>query len=220
MTLDDFKLMILNDPIVFAIDGMDADIKAKQVDRYLDLVISEASLDYPYDFAMDTADKTTVADQEEYECKGNTNDCRQVYNVRYSTDGVDWELLTKKRPEDMDSYITDYGSPSDVSYWVPTDRSSKFPTIRIVDAPENADETLRYRYWRNNITFDQWPADFLFVLYDGVLSKFNRNLRGDYERSRIRMVSGYEITGGESNPAPPDPLWASRSRSREGHIGY
>lgn len=219
MNVEDFIQMVINDPVVFALK-MEPDIKEKQARLYLDIVLKQAALDYPYDFAMDTADLTTVVDTAEYTCKGNNSDCRQVYNVRYSVDGEYYYLLTKREKEDLDRYQSENGMVSDVLYWSPGTPDDKFPVIVVTDAPDTAGYTLRYRYWRNNLEFGEWPQDFLFVLRDGIVANFNKDFIGQYERSRQEMVEKYEITGGEDNPAPLDPVLRAMNRRRESHIGY
>jgi len=188
---------------------------------YAGLIGNEVAARHDWDFVLSQADKTTVADQAEYTLKGNANDCRDVVNIRYQADGVtSFSLLERKRPVDMDAFLSNR-DVTGVGWWYVSGRdSSGFPKVTIIDPPAAAGETLRYRYRKNNIGVAEFPDEFWGVLLSCLIGKFVPSQVGLYEKLLRIMIDRYAVSGGEANPARLDPKVVQLNNKIGGLYGY
>lgn len=169
----------------------------------IDLVVDEIAMRHHWDFAVDVCDIATVASQQDYVLKGNNNNCRTVFNVRYglssaADDGL--TVLRKRGNADADEWLN-HRTVSGVLFWTPNGEVGGYPRIRIVEAPTTATYIFRYRYWKDNVVYEGLPVGFHSAILAGVRSKFNPVLTGVYDKQIKQLIARYSPSGGEADPA-------------------
>ena len=194
--------------------------KRKAIQQLVPVALDEVVVSYDWDFATDVADESTVADQAEYTLKGNDTDCRDIINLRYGTTSDGFVLLDKMRPVDVDAFVSGR-TVSGVGAWAPFGRASGgFPKVKILTAPSGSTNVLRYRYRRNDVTINEFPENFKFVLIAAVVKRLIPAFDAVYQRDLETMIDHYSMSGGEDLPASLDPVLIARNNERAGMYGY
>lgn len=217
MTEEQLVKIVLTVP---AIRNMTDALESKKdsIKAILPIVLDEVVMSYGWDFACDEADYSggTVADQATYVLTGNSNDCRAVVNIKY---GSDLDLLDKMSQIDVDEWLTDR-TQSAVAIWVPDGITRGFPQIKLVGAPSDAGDTIRYRYWKNNITVASFPNEWAGVLVAGIVKEMVPEYTPIYRMKLNDMMDNYNPAGGEDNPAKLDPIMVLRNNKRSRLFGW
>ena len=218
MTVQEIQDRLLGLPELLALD-LDASAITKSIDTYAPEVVREVATRYDWSFVLETHDHTdgTVASQADYTLLGKHDNARDIINIRYGDNLV---LLDERTPERQDEWQTQRAALSDVWIWIPNGREGKSPKITLYGTPSTAGKTLRYRYRRDNVTLQEWPQDFEFVIVSGVASKLFPNRRSIFEADIQIMVDRYESSGGEDDPAIQDPRIISANNRRALKYGY
>ncbi|MEW6110626.1 MAG: hypothetical protein AB1664_00725 [Thermodesulfobacteriota bacterium] len=226
MTEDVLVQNILHHPVMFDKRYKDKpDIGEPQVRGLIASAIDRVVMAYEWDFALSSKDEAIVSGQSDYILRGNANDCRHVFNVRYGSGTADegYVLLDKRTKTSIDAYLdnrTVYG----VFAWTVIGRSGKFPQIRIIDTPTDTSKVLRYRYWVNNLNYQALPdgCNFDLLVMDAVLEELIPELKelGRFERRLREVKLAYEPPGGEDDPMVLDPYTRLRNNQRNMRHGY
>lgn len=222
LTRDSLTNMLLALPALKDMPGEPAD-KRRLIDGFINMAVDEIVMAHDWDFAMGVEDETTVADQALYTLKGDSvhEDCRQIFSIRYGSGTNDdgYNLLEKIEPGDLDRKLH-ATSVSGVTYWMPEGRVNDFPQIKLVEPEDDADHTMRYRYWRRGITFEMLPEGFDWLVFDGV--KFYLSLiPWDLWTERKRqMINSYKRPGNEDRVVMNDINTVQRNRHRAEKYGY
>lgn len=202
--------------------GDDGD-KQVLLDNFLDMAVDDVVMCHDWDFVMGVEDETTVADQALYVLKGDAAmlDCRQIFSIRYGSGTTDdeFDLLERIEPGDLDRKLSGT-AVSGVTYWMPEGRVDDYPQVKLVEACDDADHTLRYRYWRKGITYEMLPEGFGGVVFDGL--KFQLGLLSDaqWDARKGQMIAQYRRPGNEDRVVMNDLDTVSRNRARAAKYGY
>jgi hypothetical protein len=226
ITVDQLVKMVLHHPVMFdkRYTGK-PDIGEPEVRSFLEAAVDRVVLAREWDFALSVDDEAIVANQSDYVLRGSTNDCRQVYNIRYGSGTADegYVLLDKRTKPSIDAYL-DSRLVSGVFAWVPMERSGKFPKIRIIDTPTDTAKQLRYRYWVNNLTYDALPdgCGFDLLVMDAVIEELVPEMRQlrIFEQRLRDVVAAYEPSAGEDDPMVLEPYVRARNNQRNTLHGY
>lgn len=200
-------------------------LDATVVETFLGPAVDRVILSHEWDFALSVADQAIVAGQSDYVLRGNSSDCRQVFNVRYGSGVPDegYALLDKRTTTSIDAYL-DGRTVSGVWGWVQVARTGKYPTIRIIDTPSDTTKQLRYRYWVNNLTYESLPdgCNFDFLVMDAVLEELVPELKmtGRFMERLAEVIRNYQPPAGEDDPAVIDPYTRFRNNERNKRYGY
>ena len=220
MTLPELVQLVYDLPEVRMMEAYgSATEKKNAIERHAKSIVGQVSTAYDWAFTIDVADKATVADQAEYELKGNAKDCRDIINVRLGSSST-WPVLDKKRAIDMDEFMTDR-TVTGTHWWYISGRSTNgYPMITLVDTPSTTTNTIRYRYRKNKIGIGSFPDTFSPVLVAGVISRFIPAHTGVYEHELDKMVDRYSAPGGEDDPAKLGYYEVRRNNARARKFGY
>lgn len=219
MTINDLVKIVEAMPDIRIIKMVAAN-KRKAIQQLVPVALDEVVVSYDWDFATDVADEDTVADQAEYTLRGNDTDCRDIINLRYGTTSDGFVLLDKKRPVDMDDFISNR-TLTGVGWWIPFGRASGgFPKVKVFNAPSGSTNVLRYRYRKNNVSVNQFPENFKFVLIGAIVKRLIPAFDVVYQGDLKTMIDHYSMAGGEDMPAPLDPVQVARNNERSRMYGY
>lgn len=221
MSLDFKKLvqLVSDIPAVRITFGKDVQEMRDAVRRQVTDIVGQVITAHDWAFTLGVADKTTVANQAEYELKGSNKDCRDIINVRYGS-GTSFRILDKLRPVDMDEMLTDR-VVSGIGWWYVKGISSNgYPIVTIVSTPAGATDTIRYRYRKKDLGIGAFPDEFSPVLVYGVTARFVPEYYSVYERELDKMIDRYSAPGGEDNPAKLAPRIVRRNNRRGQLYGY
>lgn len=180
--------------------------------KLLPLAISELAQYRDWDFACEVHDHSggSVAEIAEYTLIGENDDCQNVVNIRY---GDDLKLLDKRDPTHMD-WLQSGRTYTTVMYWVLESRSNSFPVVRLIDAPSSTENTIKYRYWRNNVGIEDIPEDFAFVLELTLAKKMAPLYYTEWRDAMHEMVRRYTSAGGSDRPGQSDPVITRANNER------
>ena len=219
MTTNDLVNIIEAMPDILIIDIEPAK-KHKVIQQLVPVALDEVVVSYDWDFATDVADDSTVANQAEYTLKGNGENCRDIINLRYGTTSDGFVLLDKKRPVDMDDFVSGR-TLTGVGWWIPFGRSSSgFPKVKVFNAPSGSTNVLRYRYRRKDVSINEFPDNFKFVLIAAVVKRLIPAFEIVFRRDLETMIDRYSMSGGEDQPSPLDPVLIARNNERSRMFGY
>lgn len=202
---------------------MKTTLKRTALTRHAARIADEVATRYDWDFVCDAADATSVADQADYTLTGNSNDCRDIINIRFKdADSDHFVLLDKYRPVDMDEKLSGVdSSDSGVAAWTIKERNPNgFPVITLVGTPGTSGDTIRYRYRKRNISTSDFPDEFAAVLQYALITKLVPSYAALAERKLQFMVDRYAAPGGDVNPAKLDAQLKLRNRERAGLHGW
>lgn len=233
MNSSDVKRLVINDPAILALSqsrgaggvvvpGIEAAKIAKQIDALVPVVVDDILMHYDWDFAYDETTQLTSADTGEYTLPGNNDDCRHIWSIRWwdqDADDDNFTLLKKRSRTWMDDYRS-RNSITTVQYWVPNGRTDKAVKVIIFDSPEDANETLKYRYLRADIGISGLPDEFLGLLVVGVKAKLLPRFIGEYNAVLSSYVGRFETVGPDPDPAPIDETWRTNNRNRAELMGW
>jgi len=219
MTTQEVVRLIQIVPVIRAIE-MPEDEKKEAIGNYIPIAISEISVrSEDFDFAIDVADYTggSVEDQADYVLRGEgKRDCRQIINIRY---GDDYSLLDKMRQVDVDEWLNNRSHTS-TTIWMPHGLVDEYPRVKLVATPAVDDENIRYRYFKKNITVENFPESFIYVVVSGVVKRLVPAYGVVFNNDLETMINNYTTTGGADNPAKRDPETVRRNNSRYGKNGW
>lgn len=218
MTVEEVRDRLLGLPELLALN-LDASAITKSIDVYAPEVVREVATRYDWSFVLETHDHSggTIASQADYTLLGRNDNARDIINIRYGDTLI---LLDERTPERQDEWQTQRSALSGVWIWIPDGRDGKSPKIKLYGTPSTAGETIRYRYRRDNVTLQEWPVDFEFVIISGIASKLFPNRRGIFEDDIRIMIDRYESSGGEDDPVIQDPRIISANNRRALKFGY
>ena len=148
-------------------------------------VVSEVSMAHGWDFSLSETTSTTVADQGVYTLGGANKDAAGIYNIRIGT-----TLLRRITPNAMDE-IQSRRTVTLVSYWQPAGRAGTLPKVELVAAPSDSGDTIDYRYWRNNVSLDQFPTGLYHLLEVALAKRLIASYEGLYDKVLSEAVSAY-----------------------------
>lgn len=199
MTTDDLVKLVEVLPAIKAIQGGP---DRTDIEKYATFVANEVATEFDWDFVVSDASFTTTDSTAEYTLTGNSNDCRDVINLRFAdADGTTIKVLRRLRPVDMDSFQSER-SITEIGWWYVSGRSRNgFPKVTIVGTPDSDEDTIYYRYRRKNISVEDFPDEFGSVLRDGLIAKFLPSYRPYYRNSLNIMIDRYAAAGGDADPA-------------------
>ncbi len=181
--------------------GLRIDDITKSLNEVVHSVVSALSYDYEWDFALKETTTTSVAGQSGYTLTGVNKDASQIFNIRYG-DGAG--LLTRKTQVAMD-HILSGGTVGAVAYWVPNGRDINGDIqVEIVATPGASGETIKYRYWRDNVKIDDFPVLCDGVLEAGLTMKMVESYREIYKSELRDAIAAYTRSGGEVDVARQD----------------
>lgn len=191
----------------FNLLGIPDDQKSAVIPAYAQSAIDRVAMRHDFNFSVaEKTDAATVVSQSDYTFTGNQDDCREIINIRYTTDDV---LLEKYEGVQYDVDLKYFYAPSTPQLWYEVQSVNGFPTVRIVGTPTTV-EVLKYRYRRKNIPIEEYPDEWGFVLADFVLAmladiwknKDGQTVTYDFwgiaEKSMREMINGYRREGGGS----------------------
>lgn len=193
----------------------DSDLTS-MVREHLESAIFEVALAYDWDFAIKETTTTTTADESDYTLKGDDNDCLQVADLKYDTGET---LLDEKTHAWVNDYLT-RNNLATPKFWIRNGRDNKYPVIRIVAAPTEADKQLKYRYWRSGIELVMFPDLFKSLLVSAIakhlIPAYARVFKDDLERA----ISGYTRSAGGTDIAVLDPVITKGNQRRANLHGW
>jgi len=212
--------MVLTLPALNEMPGEESR-KRELIDGFINMAVDEIVFSYDWDFAMAVDDDTTVASHALYTLEGANTDCRQIFSIRYGSGTNDdgYDLLEKIEPGDLDRKL--HGSSvSGVTYWMPEGRVDDYPQIKLVEPCTDTDHTLRYRYWKNGVTFEVLPTGFDWLIFDGI--RFHMGLI-PYElwtQRLTKMINQYQRPTNADRQVMNDLNTTQRNRARAKKYGY
>ena len=182
-----------------------------------------------FDFCQGRDTKTVVASTSDYNLTGSDDDCAEVLSIRYGTELL---LLEHLRQADYERKKTAgywFGSPS---AWMDAGRKNQAPMITMIGTPEE-DSSFEYRYRRNNLTIEEFPNDWYWVLVKVTLAELvamfkdkngrviQSNMPSEAAGAIMFMVSNYRRYPENKNwQMPADPVTANRNNKRNRLYGY
>jgi len=189
------------------------------VSGHLSSAIIEVSTAHEWDFA--TAEHIhsggTAANQAEYTLSGASNDARDILGIKY---GSAETLLNKMSQADYDIYSW-RRSITSVIIWIPYGRVNDFPRIQFKATPEVAAEQIKYRYRRKNISFQQFPEEFQWVLMANIVKRMIPESEPSYINALDQMKDEYSGGGvWEESVAPLDRGRTMLNNRRDRLYGY
>lgn len=218
MTLKNLVQLVSDIPDVRATWGENVQEMREAVTRHATDVVDQVVTAFDWDFTLDIADESVVSDQAEYELTGNRNDCRDIVNVKYGI--TTFQLLDKMTPIDIDEFF-DGRTATAVGWWYISGRSPNgYPKITLVKTPDDADNTIRYRYRKNKIGLGDFPDEFSPVLVNAVVTRFIPAYMGIYEHELNKMIDRHSAPGGEDSPAKLNPWQVRRNNTTSLKHGY
>lgn len=219
MTTNDLVNIVEAMPGIRIIEMVAAN-KRRAIQQLVPVALDEVVVSYDWDFATNVADEDTVANQAEYTLRGNNNDCRDIINLRYGTTSDGFVLLDKKRPVDMDDFVSNR-TLTGIGWWIPFGRASGgFPKVKVFNAPSGSTNVLRYRYRRKDVSISEFPDNFKFVLIGAIVKRLIPAFDVVYRRDLETMIDHYSMAGGEDMPARLDPVVVARNNEIARMHGY
>jgi len=169
-------------------------------------IIDQIVTPFDWDFTFDVATVSSVASTSEYTLRGNNDDCRDLINVRYGSGrGVVIERLETLETDRREGEDEDTTTTGNVYGYTVFGRSSDgFPIIQLFDTPTEAD-TITYRYRKSNLTLDNIPGEFGFVVRDYLRAEFRPEWSGVAEKRLDEMIARYSVGGDEINKVRMSP---------------
>lgn len=129
------------------------------------------------DFEFAIGEKThTVTSSESNPIKltGNNSDCRDVHTILW---GSTKKLLYRYTVYEKDYSLSDTTVSGTPSGWMRNGVKTGFPQIEFIGSLATGD-VFTYRYLRKNITIEEWPTEWLFVIEDEILDRLNPAIFG------------------------------------------
>ena len=208
---------VLSLPLVRAIELGDNE-KRDTVQEFIEPVIDEVLTSHLWDFMLDEATflNGTVKDQANYTLEGNKSDCRDIVTVKY---GDAENVLEERDPIDMEEWLTGR-THNTVNFWIMDGRVDKFPRIKIIATPGTANVQIKYRYAKNNVTLNDVPNEFEFVIVSGIASWLIPGYVRLYDRHIKKMISHHAVAGGHDRPALVDRYLVQMNNRRSRKYGY
>lgn len=185
------------------------------IPRAINRIISRH--DFHFACGETTVSGGTVVDQSDYECPGADDDARDLINVRY---GDDLDLLEKWSATDMDDLLTWLGTQTSIKAWVriPNMTDRNVPKIRLVATPDTAAETIKYRYRIKDISFVEYPDEWLHVLDEAIF--ISLQMPNNFDREMLKMIDHYSKEGGGAQPVRLGPERKNRMIELNDKHGY
>lgn len=221
MTEMDLIARVKDDPLVVRVFGDDDPLlsidRGEAALRALPGVLNRILTHGDWDFAYGTEDIDTVADQVEYTCVGSGNDKPQmIYSIKY---GSSLRQLKRRSQDWMDDYETRY-TLNRVEFWVRSGLTpSNEPQFKLFDTPGTAGITIRTRYLRSDLTVDDFPRAYNYVLEDGLIAALVPSYRQVYKESLAKMAGNHAHGDGSSDPMRLDPNMVRLNNDRHGEDG-
>lgn len=221
MTTDQYAAKLLNRPLSKAWQATD-DIKRAALSGAVETAVGTIGASFDFWFAIGVDSDVTIADQNQYQLKGNNSNARDIINIRY---GDDEKLLNKIDIQAADRKYSENDRPATVDEWMVIGEQGGFPLVELIGTPVDAGETILYRFRKKNLATDVIPNEFakvVFLLAEAELfqSTFDNNLERKAEKALNWMIDKYERGGGEESPAPVGQAIVNENRRRKtGGIG-
>ncbi|MEA1999268.1 MAG: hypothetical protein U9N61_08105 [Euryarchaeota archaeon] len=220
MTEKELVRMVEVMPAVRALD-MSASEKKKGLQLFVGNIANEVAMAFDWDFTMDQATETMVADTADYILRGNNDDCRDIIIMKYKgSDDDTWYVLKEKSPVDMDHFLSER-SVDGVGWWTIKRRTpDKAVEVTLYDTPGTTGDTLSYRYRRSDVPIGDFPDGFSGVLVSALAAKFLPSYRALYRLELNNMIDRYKSLGGSENPARLDRDIVTRNNEKSRLYGY
>lgn len=191
------------------------------VDNIIGPVANRIIMDHTWDFAVDTATENTVVGQASYTLEGNDADCRDIVNIRIGDgDGrviEEFDRLELDRRLSTDDPNTNTNIPID-SYAKWGRSSDDFPIVQLYGTPQTV-ETLTYRFHKKDLSLQDIPGDFGYIVIDAVKAEFDASLRGIAENSLNEMKARHTPGGDSFVRVRLDPTIEKGNRERNNMYG-
>lgn len=159
----------------------------KQLDSHVASVVQEVVLAHPWDFALKTDDSvTSTANEADYELAGTSNDCLDIYTLKY-----DDTYLVKKTIAALRD-LTSRRTITAVTYWTIDERNSGLPTIKITGTPAESGKTIEYRYWRKDVRLAECPVALDYLLQVTLAKRLIATYRDACRAALVEAASAYE----------------------------
>lgn len=177
---------------------------------------------YDFPFVIGVTSIVTIADEDEYNLKGDNSNARDIINIRYGSDN---KLLDKIDKEAADRKYSEADALTTVEEWIHIGEKNNFPLIQLIGIPLVAGTVILYRFRKKNILPNAIPNDFGWVVMlvaeaELFQSTLDNNLQRKAEKAINSMIDDYTRGGGEESPAPQDQEMISQNRRRKlGGIG-
>lgn len=182
---------------------------------YIPNVVQEVALAHGWDFALDSATTTTVADQAGYDLSGDSDNAEKIYNIRVGTN-----LLIRKTPAAMDE-ISSRRTISTVTYWIPAGRTGTVPRVELVDTPSSTGDTITYRYWRSNVALSEFSSVFAHLLAVALTKRLIGSFEGLYDKTLAEAIRAYTGSQTTADTGGLDPEILRRNQERAArHNGF
>lgn len=122
-----------------------------------------------FTFAIDTGTKSfTTGDSNMVELFGNNSDARVIYTVLWGSKN---RLLRKYGEFETDASFSGTTITGDQFGWVNRGNGANgYPKIEILGDAVATGDSITYRYLRNDITIQEFPTQWEFVVRDVLLS--------------------------------------------------
>lgn len=171
-------------------------------------VVDGIVLSNDWDFAVAVATTVSIVGTTQYELEGNDADARSIINVRYGPGRG--RVLEQKNTLESDRRLSTRNDDNDndgtVSGYTKFGRSEGgFPQIQLLNTPTTV-ETIRYRYHKIDVGLAQLPDSFNDAVFDGLLAKFDINLRSFAVDSLNKIRADYDPGGDEYSTMRKDPV--------------
>ncbi len=230
MTKADFVALVMSKPAIRGLkrvavvgnalvqeDYPIADLQ-KAVELEVDISVDECA-HQDFDFTCDVTDFPggSLANVSEYKLEGKKQDARDIINIRY---GATLKLLNSIDDTTLDSLYPDRSLLTVVKYWIRTARQNDKPVVELAGSPISSGDTIRYRYRKNNLSCEQWPKGWEGVIVDNIIKKFVPGYAKTAEASFNNMVSSYQGSNAESDPASLDQSTRQRFQNMNSLHGY
>lgn len=159
----------------------------EQLNDHVASVVQEVVLAHPWDFALKTDDSmTSTASTADYELAGTSNDCLDIYTLKY-----DDTYLVKKTIAALRD-LTSRRTITAVTYWTIDERNSGLPTVKITGTPAESGKTIEYRYWRNDVKLAECPIALDYLLQVTLAKRLIATYQGVWQSALVNAVSAYE----------------------------
>lgn len=184
------------------LEGDANDVKS-HLKALIDPAIARATIasDGRFTFATDIQSKTFTDTNNLVTVYGNNDDCRDVYAVLWGTG----ENVLRPYTEYERDISFSGTSPTGVVGWVrrPTPDGDA-PIIEIIGTVAVGD-TCKFRYVRKNLTINDWPDPWGYVLISQVLAMANNRFGFNAKNDLSQMIDFYKSPQRGSTQALPDP---------------
>jgi hypothetical protein len=190
-------------------------IKAK-----LPRAINRVVLQHPFDFAVDITNVNggSVDGQSDYSCPGKDDDAMQILSVRYGDDLDKLSKMSLSDFEDEETWLASSGSSVNIYAWAPLPTDDGTPKIRLLETPDADGDVIKYRYHRKNLTIEEFPEEWLYVVESALLACME--MPNTFDADIREMLDHFDTPSGNPNPVRMSKYNRNRNIIRNQHHGY